>query len=73
MSNIIRTKSTVISSILYEPARQDLTIEFKSGENYLFTPVSGEFFQKMKESKSKGKFFNSNIRNNEALTKMKIL
>jgi len=69
----IEINSTVIKAVEYDETRKDLKVNFKSGKVYVYTPVSNEFFGKMKNSTSKGKFFNKNIRNNEALTCLKLV
>ncbi len=66
-------KSTSIKGIKHDTNRQDLTVTFKSGREYIYTPVSNEFFDKFNKSQSKGTFFNINIKNNQALTCMKII
>lgn len=74
MNNTINTpKSSVIKSLIYDSERKDLSVNFKSGKLYVYTPVSQQFFNKLSNSTSKGKFFNKNIRNNEALTCLKMI
>jgi hypothetical protein len=74
MNNIINTpKSSVIKSLDYNNDRKDLTVSFKSGKLYVYTPVSQQFFNKLQNAESKGKFFNKNIRSNEALTCLKLI
>jgi len=72
-ANMIMPKSSVIKRMNFNNDRNDLTVEFKSGVKYVYTPVSEEFYNKLKNSTSKGRFFNSNIRNNEALTCLKFI
>jgi len=74
MNNKINTpKSSVIKNLEYDETRRDLKVNFISGKVYVYTPVSNEFFTKLTKSESKGKFFNKNIRNNEALTCLKLI
>lgn len=74
MNKTINTpKSSVIKNLQYNETRSDLTVNFKSGKQYVYTPVSNEFFNKLTSSESKGKFFNKNIRDNEALTCLKLI
>jgi len=74
MNNTINTpKSSVIKSLTYDENRKDLTVSFKSGKLYVYTPVSQQFFNKLQNAKSKGRFFNKNIKNNEALTCLKLI
>jgi len=70
MNNTINTpKSSVTKSLTYDENRKDLTVVFKSGKIYIYTPVSQQFFNKLNNAESKGAFFNLHIKNNEALIK----
>ena len=61
MNNTINTpKSSALSSLTYDENRKDLTVKFKSGKLYVYTPVSQQFF-------------NKHIKNNEALTCLKLI
>lgn len=71
--NKININSVVINSLEYDNTRQDLKVNFKSGKIYVYTPVSQEFFTKLTKAQSKGSYFNKNIRNNEALTCLKLI
>lgn len=74
MAKKIKVKdSSVVDQGIYNAERKDLTIIFKSGKGYIYTPVSEDFAQKFAKAKSKGQFFNKHIRNNEALTKLKLV
>jgi len=73
MNKIINIKSTVIKNLQYDETRKDLKVNFNSGKVYVYTPVSNEFFNKLSKSTSKGKFFNENIRDNQALTCLKLI
>lgn len=74
MNNTINTpKSSVIKSLTYDENRKDLQVNFKSGKLYVYTPVSQQFFNKLSKTESKGKFFNQHIKNNEALTCLKVI
>jgi len=73
MNKTINIKSSVIKNLQYDSSRKDLTVNFNSGKVYIYTPVSNEFFNKLNKSESKGKFFNQNIRDNEALTCLKLV
>jgi len=73
MNKTINIKSTVIKNIQYDEVRKDLKVNFNSGKEYIYTPVSSEFFNKLNKSASKGKFFNENIRDNQALTCLKLI
>jgi len=74
MNNTINTpKSSVIKSLTYDEGRKDLTVDFKSGKLYIYTPVSQQFFNKLNNAESKGAFFNLHIKKNEALTCLKVI
>lgn len=74
MNNTINTpKSSAVKSLSYNENRQDLQVSFKSGKLYIYTPVSQAFFNKLSKAESKGKFFNQHIKNNEALTCLKLI
>jgi len=66
-------KSTVIKKMNFDNIRKDLSVHFRNGSVYIYTPVSEEFYNKLKDSESKGKFFNKNIKDNEALTCLKLI
>jgi len=72
-ANIPTPKSTVIKRLYFDNNRNDLRVYFRSGSVYVYTPVSEEFFNKISKAESKGKFFNKNIKNNEALTCLKLI
>lgn len=71
--NIPTPKSSVIKRLYFDNVRKDLKVYFRSNKVYVYTPVSEEFFNKLKNSPSKGKFFNAYIRNNQALTCLKLI
>ena len=73
MIKTITVTSTAIKNLVYDDTRQDLKVNFHSGRVYVYTPVSPEFFNKLNNSKSKGLFFNQHIRDNEALTCLKLI
>jgi hypothetical protein len=74
MNNTINTpKSLALDSLTYDENRKDLTVKFKSGKLYVYTPVSQQFFNKLTNAESNGRFFNKHIKNNEALTCLKLI
>lgn len=74
MNKTINTpKSSVIKSLTYNENRNDLTVTFKSNKLYVYTPVSNEFFNKLTNAESKGRFFNKHIKDNEVLTCLKLI
>lgn len=70
---MVMPKSSVIKRMSFDGNRNDLKVVFKSGAEYVYTPVSQEFYNKLKDAESKGRFFNKNIKNNEALTCLKFI
>lgn len=66
-------KSKVVKSFNYDESRLDLGIQFDNGKEYIYTPVSKPLAESFAESKSKGKFFNSYIKDNVAFTCMKVV
>lgn len=72
-ANLIMPKSSVIKRMNFNDNFSTLRVVFKSGNEYIYTPVSQEFYKKLEDSESKGKFFNKHIKNNEALTCFKFI
>lgn len=70
---VISVVSTAIDKLEYENTRRDLKVTFNSRRVYVYTPVSNEFFDKLKNANSIGQFFNKHIKNNEALTCLKLI
>lgn len=54
--------STVIGAFAYDPASRTLTVTFRSGRRYRYHQVPAETYQAMRESFSKGAFFNRHVR-----------
>lgn len=65
--------SKVINDVAYNPERMDLKLTFVGGKEYVYTPVSYDFYDALVNSRSEGKFFNNNIKNNKALTCLKVV
>lgn len=66
-------KSSVIIGTTYDKKRLDLTLTFSNGKKYIYTPVSPVFNEYFNVCRSKGKFFNSYIKDNPAFTVAKIV
>lgn len=66
-------KSKALQDHHYNPMRMDLVVQFTNGKQYVYTPVSPSLNQQFVSASSKGKFFNENIRDNIALTCMKVI
>jgi hypothetical protein len=54
--------STVIRSYEYCAARCELRVTFQSGRRYVYRDVPAEAYSAMRNSFSKGEFFNAHIR-----------
>jgi len=54
--------STAISDIDYDAQRAKLLVRFSSGERYIYVGVPGEVHRSFVEADSKGRFFQSQIR-----------
>jgi hypothetical protein len=54
--------STVIRTFHYEPDHCRLTIEFLSGRRYAYFDVPPDVYEDMRRSRSRGTFFNKEIR-----------
>jgi len=72
-ANLPVENSKVIKRFYFDNTVKQLNVHFKNESVYMYTPVSEEFFNKLKQSTSKGSFFNKNIRDNQALTCYKLV
>lgn len=54
--------STVIRTFAYDPRSRSLAVEFVSGRRYRYDDVPGSLVESMRHARSKGKFFNTHIR-----------
>ena len=64
-------KSVAITLITYDVEREDLTIKFKNGKEYVYTPVSSRVVDNFKTAASKGTFFNNQIKDNPTMLCLK--
>jgi KTSC domain-containing protein len=55
-------ESAAISEIDYDAARSKLLVRFQSGERYVYVGVPDEVHRSFIEAPSKGRFFQSKIR-----------
>jgi hypothetical protein len=55
--------STLLASAGHDSRRLLLDVEFRTGERYRFFNVSSACYQELLGADSKGRYFNSNIRN----------
>jgi hypothetical protein len=56
-------ESTLLAWARYDPRRRFLDVEFRTGELYRYFDVPSLCFQALLLAESKGRYFNSNIRN----------
>jgi hypothetical protein len=63
-------KSTAISEIDYDAERAKLLVRFMSGERYVYVGVPGEVHRSFVEADSKGRFFQSQIRDRYPFNKL---
>jgi lysyl-tRNA synthetase class 2 len=54
--------SSVIRWFGYDPEKQELDVEFVSGSRYRYAPLPAEIYAGLEEAKSKGQYFDANIR-----------
>lgn len=66
-------RSRAIMHEEYNPQRMDLRVTFENGKEYIYTPVSQDFYEMFTAARSEGKFFNDFIKHNPALTCLKVV
>ena len=54
--------STTMRAVGYDPTKRVLEVEFQSGAVYQYPNVSPGIFRNLLKAESKGKYFNSEIR-----------
>ena len=59
----VRLQSSTLASALYDSARHQLELEFRSGKRYLFFRVPLPSYEELLQADSKGAYFNRCIRN----------
>jgi hypothetical protein len=62
--------STAIREIDYDADRAKLLVRFMSGERYVYVGVPGEVHRSFVEADSKGRFFQSQIRDRYPFNKL---
>lgn len=55
--------SSLLASVLYDPHRTHLDVEFRSGQSYRYFNVPASCYQELLAADSKGRYFNRRIRN----------
>ncbi len=58
----VKLQSRLLSAVTYSIQRKTLKVEFTNGEVYLYTKVPLAVYQDLVTADSKGRFFNSDIR-----------
>ena len=66
----MRVESTAIRAIFYDAAGRRLRVTFVSGERYAYDGVPGEVHRAFVAADSKGRFFQAEIRERYAYTKL---
>jgi hypothetical protein len=54
--------SSVVRSFRYDPVRRVLTVRFVNGRVYLYADVPASVYLGLRAAESKGRFFNTHIR-----------
>ena len=62
--------STAIREIDYDPERAKLLVRFVSGEHYVYVGVPGEVHRSFLDADSKGRFFQTEIRDRYPYNKL---
>ena len=62
--------SAAISDIDYDAERAKLVVRFTSGERYVYVGVPGEVCRSFLDAESKGRFFQSRIRDRYPYNKL---
>lgn len=58
----ITVESTNIKKIGYNKSKQELFVEFNSGNQYKYMKVQQDIYSSFKDAESKGKFFQQTIK-----------
>jgi hypothetical protein len=58
--------STAIRGLLYNPEKQELSVTFTTGRRYVYANVPPEVFDAFKSARSRGAYFNEEIRDHYA-------
>jgi hypothetical protein len=56
-------ESSLLASVLYDPTRRLLELDFHSGQRYRYFDVPNACYRQLLDADSKGTYFNSHIRN----------
>jgi hypothetical protein len=69
---MFKVDSTNISMVDYDPDNLTLTVYFKDGSVYNYLPIYESQVMDFNTSKSKGSWFNQNIRKNKTISTKKV-
>lgn len=64
-------ESSDLKAVKYDDKKEELTIEFKGGSQYLYLKVPVKTFDGLMASESKGKFFHASIKRQFETVKIK--
>ena len=56
-------QSSLLAWVDYDPDRRLLEVEFRTGDQYRFFDVPPHCFEALLQAPSKGRYFNSSVRN----------
>ena len=60
---MVPVSSTNVSAVGYDPETREMTVEFQSGNVYVYSGVPAEVPEELKASASPGSYFYRNVRN----------
>lgn len=66
----VQVQSSTIKSLSYDESKEQMQILFKGGERYLYEEFPIELWNQFINSESKGRYFNSRIKNDFQSTKL---
>lgn len=70
MASFIKVESSNIEEVKHEG--DTLTVKFKGGGEYDYSPVSKNDYNEFMSAESKGSFFHKHIKNNPGITTKKV-
>jgi len=65
---IVRPKSTRIEEVQYFAVDSAMTVEFKRGGTYRYTPIDEELWDNLRNAESMGKAFNELVKGNQDIS-----
>ena len=67
--NLTPVKSSNVKALGFDPANGDMTVEFHSGDTYVYHQVGAEEYEKFLKAPSIGSHFHNHIRGHFKYTK----